>query len=159
MPGVVADCDCFYKVQSGDQCDTIAQKNGITVAQLKFWNADINVSCSNLWLDYYVCARVPGAVTPTTRTKATTAPGPTNTPQLPGAAGNCDKWYKIASGDTCDTVAAKNKIAVAIFAEVDHALLAMVSHESPETTLEKRLQLDTMPGMGVVAPGLLTQAQ
>ncbi|KAK1978616.1 hypothetical protein LZ30DRAFT_799936 [Colletotrichum cereale] len=115
MPGAASNCDRYYKIQSGDSCDAVASKNGITVAQLRSWNPDINASCSNLWLDYYICTRVPGAATPATTTKTTIAPGPTTTPQLPGAVGNCNKWYKIASGDTCDTVAAKNKITVAMF--------------------------------------------
>lgn len=112
MPGVVASCNRFYKVQSGDGCDVIAQKNGITTAQLRSWNAEINASCTNLWADYYICTGVPGAVTnpPTT---TTSAPSPSNSPALPGAVSDCNKWYKIASGDGCDNVAAKNTITVA----------------------------------------------
>ncbi|KLU86293.1 hypothetical protein, variant [Magnaporthiopsis poae ATCC 64411] len=102
MPGIVANCNRFYKVQSGDGCDIVAQKNGITVSQLRSWNTEINDSCSNLWLGYYICVGVPGATNP-------------NTPALPGAVSNCDKWHKIASGDTCDTIAAKNTITVAQF--------------------------------------------
>lgn len=111
MPGADASCDRYYKIQSGDNCDVVASKNGITVAQLKSWNAEINSACSNLWLDYYVCTRVPGAAVPTT---TTVPPTPSNSPQLPGAVSNCNKWHKITSGDTCDTVAAKNQITVAM---------------------------------------------
>lgn len=111
MPGADSNCDRYYKVQSGDSCDVVASKNGITVAQLKSWNTEINAACSNLWLDYYVCTRVPGATVPTT---TTAPPTPSNSPQLPGAVSNCNKWHKIASGDTCDTVAAKNQITVAM---------------------------------------------
>ncbi|KAM0331443.1 hypothetical protein ACHAQA_003119 [Verticillium albo-atrum] len=112
MPGIVSNCNRFYKIQSGDQCDTIAQRNGITTAQLRTWNTEINSACSNLWLDYYICTGVPGATTnPTT----TAPPAPSNSPTLPGAVSNCNKWYKISSGDTCDNIAAKNTITVAQF--------------------------------------------
>ncbi|GKT47660.1 lysM domain-containing protein [Colletotrichum spaethianum] len=113
--GATANCNRYYKYQSGDSCDVVAYKSSIIVSQLRACNTDINASCSNFWLDYYICTRVPGTVTPTTTAKTTTAPGLTKTAQQSGAAGNCDKWYKIASGDTCDTVAAKNKITVAMF--------------------------------------------
>lgn len=109
MPGIVGNCDRFYKVQSGDGCDSIAQKNGITSAQFKSWNTEINASCSNLWLDYYVCVRVPGATTPPTTT--TTGPSPSNSPLMPGVVGNCNRFYKIQSGDGCDSIAKKNSIS------------------------------------------------
>lgn len=111
MPGIIPTCDRFYKIQSGDICDTIASRNGITVAQLRSWNSEINASCSNLWVDYYICVHVPGAAPPPTST--TSAPQPSNSPALPGAVNNCNRWYKIISGDSCDTVAAKNTITVA----------------------------------------------
>ena len=102
MPGVAPNCDRFYKIKAGDTCDAIASANGITFAQLRAWNTGIDASCSNLWLDYSICTRVPGA-----------APTPGDgAPALPGSASNCNKWYKIVSGDTCDVVAAKNTITV-----------------------------------------------
>ncbi|KAL2125946.1 hypothetical protein VTI74DRAFT_2157 [Chaetomium olivicolor] len=112
MPGIAPNCDRFYRIKSGDQCDTIAASNGITVAQLRSWNTEINAACSNLWLDYYICTHVPGSVLPST---TSTAPAPSNSPALPGAVSNCNKWYKIASGDTCEKIAAKNTITVAQF--------------------------------------------
>ncbi|KLU86294.1 hypothetical protein MAPG_05309 [Magnaporthiopsis poae ATCC 64411] len=146
MPGIVANCNRFYKVQSGDGCDVVAQKNGITVSQLRSWNTEINDSCSNLWLGYYICVGVQsgdgcdivaqknGITVSQLRSWNTEindscsnlwlgyyicvgVPGATNpnTPALPGAVSNCDKWHKIASGDTCDTIAAKNTITVAQF--------------------------------------------
>lgn len=46
MPGIADNCDAFYKVKSGDQCDTIAKANSITEDQLKSWNDEINDSMS-----------------------------------------------------------------------------------------------------------------
>ncbi|WYZ42002.1 hypothetical protein EsH8_V_000897 [Colletotrichum jinshuiense] len=149
MPGVVANCNRHYKIQSGDSCDVVASKNGITVAQLRSWNTDINAGCSNLWLDYYVCTGVPGAVTPTTTTAA--APGPTNTPQLPGAVGNCDKWYKIASGDTCDNVAAKNQITVAMFRSYNTQI-----NSSCNNLLKDYYACVGIPGAATPMPGIVS---
>ncbi|KAF9873538.1 hypothetical protein CkaCkLH20_08997 [Colletotrichum karsti] len=112
MPGAASNCNKWYKITSGDTCDVVATKNGITVTQLRSWNTQINTSCSNLWADYYVCTGVPGAA-PTTTTTTTAPPAPSNSPALPGAVSNCNKWYKIASGDTCDVLAGKNAITVA----------------------------------------------
>lgn len=46
MPGIAENCDAFYKVQSGDQCDTITQANSISEEQFKSWNDEINDSTS-----------------------------------------------------------------------------------------------------------------
>ncbi|KAL8381807.1 hypothetical protein RB595_005866 [Gaeumannomyces hyphopodioides] len=101
MPGIIATCNRFYKIVSGDTCDTVARKNGVTVAQFRSWNSEINASCSNLWLDYFVCVGAPGG-----------GGNEPNTPQLPGAAPNCEKWHKIAMGDTCDNIAYRDTITV-----------------------------------------------
>lgn len=42
QPGVPANCDKFHLVASGDQCDTIEAKYGITDAQFKAWNPDVD---------------------------------------------------------------------------------------------------------------------
>lgn len=44
MPGIADNCDGFYKNSSCDQCDTIAKAHGISTAQLKSWNSEINDS-------------------------------------------------------------------------------------------------------------------
>jgi hypothetical protein len=42
MPGIVDDCDGFYKVSPGDECDTIATEHGISKAQFLEWNTSVN---------------------------------------------------------------------------------------------------------------------
>ncbi|GFF60082.1 hypothetical protein IFM46972_11536 [Aspergillus udagawae] len=42
MPGISENCDGFYKISSGDQCDTIAKARGISMAKLKSRNSAIN---------------------------------------------------------------------------------------------------------------------
>ncbi|SPO01631.1 uncharacterized protein DNG_04305 [Cephalotrichum gorgonifer] len=110
MPGIAEKCDRFYMIKSGDQCDTVAWANNITVAQLRSWNSEINAACSNLWLDYYVCTHVSGALLPSA---TTSAPTPNYTPTMPGIAPTCDRFYMVKSGDQCDTIASSNAITVA----------------------------------------------
>ncbi|KAJ5369412.1 hypothetical protein N7509_014024 [Penicillium cosmopolitanum] len=92
MPGVASNCDGFYQVSSGDQCDTIAAKYGISEAQFKSWNSQVDTRCSNLWLDYYPA-------------------GPT--PQMPGIVSNCKKYHLIADGDSCYSINTAAKITLA----------------------------------------------
>ncbi|KAA8652421.1 uncharacterized protein ATNIH1004_001325 [Aspergillus tanneri] len=100
MPGVADNCDSFYKVLSGDQCDTIAAKHSISVAQFKSWNSEINNDCTNLWLDYYVCVHVSGATTTSQAPKPTDEPsGPT--PQMPGIVDKCKSFHLIEDGNNC----------------------------------------------------------
>ena len=44
VPGVPSNCDGFHLVASGDQCDAIEAKYGITDAQFKSWNPSIDSS-------------------------------------------------------------------------------------------------------------------
>ncbi|OAQ63716.1 LysM domain-containing protein [Pochonia chlamydosporia 170] len=70
QPGLTPDCDKFYLVSAGDQCDGIEAKFSISSAQFYAWNPSINAECSNPWRGYYVCVHAPGAVvTPPTPTK------------------------------------------------------------------------------------------
>ncbi|KAL4879072.1 hypothetical protein BJY04DRAFT_220438 [Aspergillus karnatakaensis] len=119
MPGIVDNCNGFYKVSSGDNCGTIASKNGITEAQFRSWNTELNNECTNLWLDYYVCVSGPGTI-PSSTSTTPQQPEPTDdpsnpAPQMPGIAENCDGFYKVSSGDGCDSIAAKHGISVTQF--------------------------------------------
>ncbi|KAL4790497.1 hypothetical protein BDV19DRAFT_393978 [Aspergillus venezuelensis] len=115
MPGVAENCDEFYQVSSGDQCDSIASRHSIIVDQLRSWNSEINADCSNLWLDYYICVHVPGATT-----TQPSSPGPTDdpsrpTPQMPGIVDNCKSFHLIDSGDTCWSTYTEAGITLAQF--------------------------------------------
>lgn len=113
QPGVPSNCDKFHLVASGDQCDTIEAKYGITHAQFKAWNPSVNSACSNLWLDYYVCVHVP------TTTTTSSPPDPTSTPEplMPGIVKNCKKFYKVKSGDSCYSIDTAAGITFAQFRE------------------------------------------
>ncbi|KAK3312159.1 LysM domain-containing protein [Apodospora peruviana] len=118
MPNLAPNCDKFYMVAKNDNCDTIANKNAITVAQFRSWNSEIDATCSNLWLDYYVCVHIPGAAPLPTTTSTSKTPEPTKTgpqPQMPDIVSNCKKFYMIKAGDGCDAIAKANNISTAQF--------------------------------------------
>ncbi|KAL2786297.1 hypothetical protein BJX66DRAFT_346926 [Aspergillus keveii] len=117
MPGIADHCDGFYKISSGYQCSSIAQKHGVTIAQLRSWNSEINAECSNLWRDYYICVHVPGVATSTstTITTTTTAPGTGPTPQQSGIISRCNKYHLVESGDGCASIASTYGISLANF--------------------------------------------
>ncbi|KAL4884128.1 hypothetical protein BJY04DRAFT_215560 [Aspergillus karnatakaensis] len=70
-------------IASGDQCDAIEAKYGITNAQFSSWNPYIDKNSSNLWLDYYVCVHV------------------TPKPQMPDIVDSCKTYHKVSSGEGC----------------------------------------------------------
>ncbi|KAK4205398.1 hypothetical protein QBC40DRAFT_156814, partial [Triangularia verruculosa] len=63
MPGIVANCNRYHYVQSGDTCGAIAAINGINLTQFLSWNTEVDVNCTNLWLNYFVCTGVSGNTT------------------------------------------------------------------------------------------------
>lgn len=126
QPGLVSNCNNFYRVASQDTCQTIEGKYGISPAQFSSWNPYINASkispetsrvgvisqdfphrltlflkteCDNLWLDYYVCVGVPGATTTTAAPPTQTPSGPQ--PQMPGIISSCKRFREVQSGDSC----------------------------------------------------------
>ncbi|KXJ87029.1 LysM domain-containing protein, partial [Microdochium bolleyi] len=121
--GMVANCDKFHLVESGQSCATIATKYGITQQQIVKWNPAVGSDCTGLWANTYACVHIVGLATTTTTTKkpTTTTTKPTSTgngiatptPQQPGMVKNCDKFHLVQSGQTCAKIAAANTITVA----------------------------------------------
>jgi hypothetical protein len=76
---MVSNCDAFYKVASGDTCDSIAAKNGISATQFRQWNTNVGgTACTGLWLDAYVCVSIIGHnPTPTNPGNGIATPTPT----------------------------------------------------------------------------------
>lgn len=117
QPGMVGNCNRFYLVKPGDGCAAIAASNGISTTQFYGWNPEVGTSCAGLWANVNVCVGVVGS-TPTTRAPpvTTTAAGngiTTPTPVQPNMVRNCNRFYKVRSGDICDTIASRNGISLA----------------------------------------------
>ncbi|KAJ5667470.1 hypothetical protein N7507_003334 [Penicillium longicatenatum] len=88
--GMVADC-----TSCGDGCSDIATDNGIVLDELCLWNLALNVDCSGLWPDYYICVGYSYYYHG--------ARGGRNTDSHPNWDGN---------GDSCYDIAAENGIAL-----------------------------------------------
>ena len=58
MPGIVDNCKSYRQVQSGDSCWSIYTDASITLDQFRSYNKQVDSSCSNLWMGYYVCTGV-----------------------------------------------------------------------------------------------------
>ncbi|KAJ3490888.1 hypothetical protein NLG97_g5697 [Lecanicillium saksenae] len=98
--GVTKDCKAWYKVQKGDTCDAIIKKYGaFSTDDFLKWNPAAGSDCTGLWVDYYVCVGVPGTPTSPTGTDPSKP-----TPTQAGVTKDCQKWYKVKSGDTCDKI-------------------------------------------------------
>ncbi|KAF2750973.1 carbohydrate-binding module family 50 protein [Sporormia fimetaria CBS 119925] len=179
QPGMVTNCDAFYKVKIGDECSTIASTHGITLSQFTTWNPRAGSDCSGLWADAYACVSIIGHTpTPTpTRTSSTTAsPSPTRpangieTPQpaQPGMVSNCDKFYKVKTGDGCSGIAASNGITLAQFTTWNPragddckglwadawACVSIVGH-TPTTTTTKATTTTTNPTPTPIQSGMV----
>lgn len=53
--GTASNCSKYYTVQSGDSCQAIDDKFGITFATLYKWNTNIGSNCESLWVGYSLC--------------------------------------------------------------------------------------------------------
>jgi hypothetical protein len=58
MPGVVSNYKKYHLIKDGESCWFIYTDAGIALAQLHKWNSQVDASCSNLWLGYYICVGV-----------------------------------------------------------------------------------------------------
>lgn len=117
------DCNKFYLVQSGDSCQGIVTRHGITLDDLYKWNPAVGTTCSSLWGNTHVCVGVVGFTpvpsTTTTRPSSTsTTPGngiSTPTPTQPAMVSNCVRFYFVKSGDSCTAIASANGISTTDF--------------------------------------------
>jgi LysM repeat protein len=101
QPGIVANCDEFYLVKSGDFCFGIAASEGITLDQFLEWNPSAGATCTNLLADHYACVSVEGhAPTPTQPPNGIETPMPIQE----GMVNNCNKFHFVESGDTCPAI-------------------------------------------------------
>ncbi|KAJ5622273.1 hypothetical protein N7528_005505 [Penicillium herquei] len=124
--GIVATCDSFYLVVSGDSCATIASNEGISLTDFYAWNPAVGSSCAYLDLGDYVCVGVIGATTVTTTPSVTatstssgiTTPSPVQT----GMVSGCDAFYYVVSGDGCSSIATAEGVTVAELEEWNPAI-------------------------------------
>ncbi|KAH7120729.1 hypothetical protein EDB81DRAFT_914530 [Dactylonectria macrodidyma] len=108
--GMVANCDKFHVVVSGDTCSKITTAAGVSLTNFYAWNPAVGSTCASLFLGDYVCIGVIGSVAPT---KTTTGNGITTpTPIQTGMVTDCDKFHLVVSGDGCYDIAAAAGISL-----------------------------------------------
>ncbi|EWY97095.1 hypothetical protein FOYG_05577 [Fusarium oxysporum NRRL 32931] len=104
QPGMVSNCNKFYFVEQGDNCNAVSSKHGITLAQFTTWNPKLGTGCSGLWADVWVCVSVIGhTATPTQSTKPTNGIE-TPSPIQAGMTKSCNKFHLIKSTTTCNSI-------------------------------------------------------
>ncbi|RDB24798.1 hypothetical protein Hypma_007466 [Hypsizygus marmoreus] len=119
--GSTPNCYEWHIVVSGDTCSLIGTSFGITFAQFKAWNPQIDDQCSNLLLDDAYCVNAPDPTTtlPTpTPTEPVTPPGPTQA----GIPSNCNKYVLQQDGIYCYDMANNAGITLAQLYEWNPAL-------------------------------------
>jgi hypothetical protein len=118
--GMASNCNKFYLVASGDNCETIAMDEGISLTEFYTWNPAVGTNCEYLDLGDYVCVDVIGIVPSQTTTTTTSTIGPGNgittpTPYQTGMVTNCDLFHLVVSGDECGDIATKYGISLTQF--------------------------------------------
>ncbi|KAK6837970.1 hypothetical protein PG987_006251 [Apiospora arundinis] len=171
--GMVANCNNFYQVASGDTCGNIASAQGISVEQFCAWNPAVGNACTSLWAGYYVCVGTGSSPPPTTLVTSTTIATTTSTagngittptPTQAGMVGNCKAFHRVVGGDSCYDIAAGSGVALSDFYSWNPAVGdtcaslwagyyvctgVLGSGGSPTTTLPPT---PTSPGNGIATP-------
>lgn len=55
QPGLTGGCNKFYKVVSGDGCQSVATSNNVTLTDFYTWNPAVGTDCMSLQLNVWVC--------------------------------------------------------------------------------------------------------
>ncbi|RYP03040.1 hypothetical protein DL765_010618 [Monosporascus sp. GIB2] len=113
QPGMVKNCDTFYKVKSGDSCGNIAKNSGINLDEFVEWNTGVRGNdCTGLLLDFHILRLGLGHTpTPTDTGNGIETPSPIQD----GMTKSCKTFHFVTSGQSCATVASRYGISVADF--------------------------------------------
>nr|POE65198.1 lysm domain-containing protein [Quercus suber] len=104
LAGTIPYCGLWYNVTTGDYCNLISQKFGITLDQLISMNTAIFKNCSNLYLGYDYCmapccgSSIPSSASttapPTSSTMSASGTSTYASPPGPTQSGASNKCYK-----------------------------------------------------------------
>ncbi|CAE6441256.1 unnamed protein product [Rhizoctonia solani] len=97
-PGAPTNCGRWYIVSAGETCNTVILSQGITMADFRAANPQINNDCTNLWADTAYCVY-----------QVIKGPVPSSYVNAPstiahGTTTNCYQYYTAVSGDTCTAI-------------------------------------------------------
>ncbi|KAH0525992.1 hypothetical protein TsFJ059_009377 [Trichoderma semiorbis] len=127
-PGADSGCSEWVQQSYGLTCAIIEQFFGMSAAQFEAWNPSVTLlgSGCNLIEGLYYCVQVnyvsmsflstgPPTTTTKSSTASTTSSGngiTTPTPTQSGLVSNCNKFYKVVSGNICVNIATANGISL-----------------------------------------------
>lgn len=101
-------------MNQGENCDTIASKNGVPLNDFLTWNPKAGQKCTGLWADTYACVSVIGYKPPATSTMPSNGVQ-TPVPTQPGMVSNCNKFVFVKTDDSCASIASKAAISTSDF--------------------------------------------
>ncbi|KAK1749928.1 hypothetical protein QBC47DRAFT_439725 [Echria macrotheca] len=108
--GIIKTCNKWHKVVKGEICQSVVDKEQISLDQFYQWNPAIGTDCQGLWLGYYVCVGVSGGSGTTTVKPTSTTSSPPAIKTQPGVVSDCKKFHQVAQGDGCWAV--ENKYGI-----------------------------------------------
>ncbi|KAF4944841.1 hypothetical protein FSARC_14574 [Fusarium sarcochroum] len=157
QPGIVSNCDKFYMVEKNEGCAQVASKNDITLAQFQKWNTKVGSNCGGLFADTWACVSIIGheATTPTEPTKPTNGietPSPIQAKMIT----SCNKFHKIVSKTTCQSIENYYKVPLADFYKwnpaVGTACQSLLIDYHVCVGVENDKSTPTDPGNGIETP-------
>ncbi|KAB8075217.1 hypothetical protein BDV29DRAFT_155828 [Aspergillus leporis] len=109
---ITSNCKAWYQVIDNSNCKDILNKFGtFTKKDFVAWNPTIREDCSGLKRGYWYCVAVQD--TPATHIVPwQPLESPKFYPRQPNVAMNCNKWWLVSRGQTCETVAYLNSISL-----------------------------------------------
>jgi membrane-bound lytic murein transglycosylase D len=100
----------YYKVRRGDNLSKIAQRNGVTVSQLKSWN---NLKSSRITAGKRLIVNKRKIETPkSSPEESQTLLAQTDNEQHPAESRSVNQYYRVRKGDTLSGIAQKNNVTV-----------------------------------------------
>ncbi|KAJ3488729.1 hypothetical protein NLG97_g6143 [Lecanicillium saksenae] len=132
-PKMVKGCTWFFDNGGADvlACKDVPAANDCTLQQFLYWNPSVGPNCDNFPVNQSYCVEgPPPPVTttskpPTTTRTSTTTPPPsstkpsngitTPTPTQPGMVDNCNKFYFVKNGESCEGITRANGISLTEF--------------------------------------------
>ncbi|PGH08832.1 hypothetical protein AJ79_05836 [Helicocarpus griseus UAMH5409] len=116
FPGTAKNCNGWYTIKSGNDCESVPKMFGISKKQFLEWNPAIKDGCkTNFWVNYSYCVRLSSKkrgeqVLPSspTSTSSSVTGGKKPVKLLEGCA---RQWF-VGAKDTCESIAAVVGISV-----------------------------------------------
>ncbi|KAJ5120356.1 uncharacterized protein N7515_009744 [Penicillium bovifimosum] len=98
VSGTNSKCARYHRIGTGETCDAVVKKSGISMSDFLFLNSEINEKCTNLQLGVYYCVQAVGYITTYpgyggtsddyTKVSMTAVPSSVPRPDYPGALPN-----------------------------------------------------------------------